>query len=320
MKRFAVLAGALLLALLTGTAPAHAAQTITENTATVAALNDVRTAGHYEFTPGGLHVWTDDATSQAKVALYYPADLDLDDVDAGSVSWTGSTPPPGVQLVVTAGGKTGILVGESVYGDQWWMSDGYCATFGCDALTITYQTSGGGSAHSATLAQWSAGLPGAKVTAVGFSLGSGVKGDGVLRSLTVADDTYTFAKSVETPPTTTVPPTSTPPTTTPDKPAEVYYEDCAEVRAAGKAPLFSASPGYRVGLDSDGDGVACEVLTGPTHTSAAPTDVPVVTDVRQQSLASTGASVEPALLVGGGALLLLLGIGLVVLVRRRRAG
>jgi hypothetical protein len=38
----------------------------------------------------------------------------------------------------------------------------------------------------------------------------------------------------------------------------VYYPNCAAVRAAGKAPLHRGDPGYRSGLDRDGDGVACE--------------------------------------------------------------
>ena len=38
----------------------------------------------------------------------------------------------------------------------------------------------------------------------------------------------------------------------------VYYENCAAVRKAGKAPLHRGDPGYRSGLDGDGDGVACE--------------------------------------------------------------
>ncbi|WP_298595339.1 excalibur calcium-binding domain-containing protein, partial [uncultured Rothia sp.] len=36
------------------------------------------------------------------------------------------------------------------------------------------------------------------------------------------------------------------------------YETCADARAAGAAPLHRGEPGYRPGLDSDGDGVACE--------------------------------------------------------------
>ncbi|CAL8899717.1 calcium-binding protein [Kocuria varians] len=39
---------------------------------------------------------------------------------------------------------------------------------------------------------------------------------------------------------------------------DVYYARCAEARAAGAAPLYAGSPGYRTGLDGDGDGAACE--------------------------------------------------------------
>jgi MFS family permease len=44
----------------------------------------------------------------------------------------------------------------------------------------------------------------------------------------------------------------------PAAPAAVYYANCAEVVAAGAAPLYSGSAGYRSGLDGDGDGVASE--------------------------------------------------------------
>ena len=40
--------------------------------------------------------------------------------------------------------------------------------------------------------------------------------------------------------------------------SSVYYETCADARAAGAAPLHRGDPGYRPGLDKDGDGVACE--------------------------------------------------------------
>ncbi|WP_314555755.1 excalibur calcium-binding domain-containing protein [uncultured Rothia sp.] len=40
--------------------------------------------------------------------------------------------------------------------------------------------------------------------------------------------------------------------------SDVYYKNCAEARAAGAAPLHRGEPGYRPGLDADGDGVACE--------------------------------------------------------------
>lgn len=40
--------------------------------------------------------------------------------------------------------------------------------------------------------------------------------------------------------------------------ATVTYASCAEVRAAGAAPLRKGEPGYSSRLDRDGDGVACE--------------------------------------------------------------
>ena len=42
------------------------------------------------------------------------------------------------------------------------------------------------------------------------------------------------------------------------RPAAVHYQNCAAVRAAGKAPLHRGDPGYRAGLDRDNDGLACE--------------------------------------------------------------
>jgi hypothetical protein len=37
-----------------------------------------------------------------------------------------------------------------------------------------------------------------------------------------------------------------------------YYPNCTAARAAGAAPIRVGDPGYRAGLDRDGDGVACE--------------------------------------------------------------
>lgn len=44
----------------------------------------------------------------------------------------------------------------------------------------------------------------------------------------------------------------------PPAPSNVYYPNCAAARAAGAAPIYRGQPGYRPGLDRDGDGVACE--------------------------------------------------------------
>lgn len=40
----------------------------------------------------------------------------------------------------------------------------------------------------------------------------------------------------------------------------VYYASCHDAWAAGKAPIHSGEPGYRAGLDGDGDGIACEPI------------------------------------------------------------
>jgi micrococcal nuclease len=38
----------------------------------------------------------------------------------------------------------------------------------------------------------------------------------------------------------------------------VYYENCSEVRAAGKAPIYPDDPGWQEKFDRDNDGVGCE--------------------------------------------------------------
>ncbi|MFC5649877.1 excalibur calcium-binding domain-containing protein [Paenibacillus solisilvae] len=43
-----------------------------------------------------------------------------------------------------------------------------------------------------------------------------------------------------------------------DTNTDVAYSSCADVIAAGKAPLHTGDPGYSFKLDRDKDGVACE--------------------------------------------------------------
>jgi hypothetical protein len=56
-------------------------------------------------------------------------------------------------------------------------------------------------------------------------------------------------------------PTGTPSATrtTTRKPTTVYYKSCEAALAAGAAPIQTGEPGYRSGLDPDGDGIACPV-------------------------------------------------------------
>jgi hypothetical protein len=54
-------------------------------------------------------------------------------------------------------------------------------------------------------------------------------------------------------------PSTTTPSPAPTQGSSVYYRNCAEACADGVAPIRRGQPGYRPGLDRDGDGVACEV-------------------------------------------------------------
>ncbi|MEU4801128.1 excalibur calcium-binding domain-containing protein [Actinosynnema sp. NPDC023587] len=62
-------------------------------------------------------------------------------------------------------------------------------------------------------------------------------------------------QTVAPPPRQTVAP---PRPVAPAPPPSAYYANCTDAKAAGAAPLYAGQPGYRAGLDRDGDGVACE--------------------------------------------------------------
>lgn len=41
-----------------------------------------------------------------------------------------------------------------------------------------------------------------------------------------------------------------------------WWPGCDNARAAGTTPIYVGEPGYREGLDGDGDGIACEPYRG----------------------------------------------------------
>jgi hypothetical protein len=161
-------------------------------------LSDTRATGHYEVVGTGLHIWTEGATSTDKVAEYVDTQAPLATAGEPSLEYTNTAGGlPGFQLVVdfdNNGTNDGILIGEpSVYGNDWWASNG-SAQFVKDGAPS--HTGGFGSANHGTLDQWRSAFPTAQVKAFGFSLGSGVKGDGVLNAINFAGTRYTFAKAV----------------------------------------------------------------------------------------------------------------------------
>ena len=197
----AVLAGVLAVGLTVAisTPAAAASATIYLPDGFVPALSDTRASGHYEVVGTALHIYTDKVadTSTEKVAEYVAAGVPLAAVGEPSLDYTRSFGiAPGFQLVVDFNGdgtNDGILVGETVYENDWWASNG-SAPFVKAGAPLT--TSGSGSAYHGTLDAWRALFPKAVVSAFGFSLGSGVYADGVLNALQFNGDRYTFAKSV----------------------------------------------------------------------------------------------------------------------------
>ena len=96
--KLAIPAAFIALGLVAAASPAHAV-TVKQirQSDFIAALKDTRSAGHFEFLSEGLHVWTDDATSNAKVAEYFPVAGALP--ATSKMQWFGTSPQPGVQIV-----------------------------------------------------------------------------------------------------------------------------------------------------------------------------------------------------------------------------
>lgn len=181
--------------------PAHAvtAGTISVPSDFVGALSDTRTTGSYEVVGTGLHIATTGSTSTDKVAEYVATDTTLATVGEPSLEYTNTTAAgiPGFQLVVDFDGNgslDGILIGEpGAYGNDWWLNN---AAKPFVKLGAPLHGGGYGSDNHGTLAQWRAAFPTATVKAFGFSLGSGVKGDGVLDAISFAGVRYTFVATV----------------------------------------------------------------------------------------------------------------------------
>ena len=160
-------------------------------------LSETKATGHNALVDGGLRIWTEGTTSTDKAAGYFPTNLPLAGLGTGtidaSLDYTATTgPEPGLQLVVdfdADGTLDGILVGEKVYGENWWLSNS--ATAAVKALA-PHTGGGNGSNWFGTAQEWLTAFPNAVVKAVGYSLGSGVLGDGVITKITLGCVEYTF--------------------------------------------------------------------------------------------------------------------------------
>ena len=167
------------------------------------AFGESRAFGHHEYVADGLHVWTEDdhaGLSTSKSAGYVAASFPLADAATTSIDFRSySGVRPSVQLAVDRDGNgtwDGYLVYEPwAYGDgNWWTSK---TGFGVPSNM--------GYASFGTIEAFVAANPAAKVIGVGYSLGSGVLGDAVIKKIVVGGATYTFglAPVVVTPPVVT---------------------------------------------------------------------------------------------------------------------
>jgi hypothetical protein len=113
---------------------------------------------------------------------------------------TTSGGAPGFQLVVdfdADGTIDGILIGEpGVYGNDWWLNNAAQQFVKDGAPSVqpggSRHLGSSGNPNHGLLDEWRTAFPDAVVTAFGFSLGSGVKGDGVLNAINFAGTRYTF--------------------------------------------------------------------------------------------------------------------------------
>lgn len=168
--------------------------------------SDTRATGHFALTPSGLHIWTEGTTSTDKSAGYTTTNFPLKNLGTTNMSDTisytaisGATAPSS-QLVIdfnNDGTPDGILVGEpgvASYGNNFWLSVSSAQAAQSQFAKDSAPHNGGGygSAWYGTAQEWLTAFPDATVKAIGYSLGSGVKGDFVITKLFAGCTNYTF--------------------------------------------------------------------------------------------------------------------------------
>lgn len=311
-------------------------------------MTETRATGHNDLVDGGLHVWTEGATSTDKAAGYYPAAFDLRDAGAGfGVIATGTgTAQPSLQLLTDLDGNgtpEGYLVSEPVYGaDTLWLSSNWTHL---DLTGAPATVNGGGTGLGGTANAWLAAFPDAKVYAIGYSLGSGVQGDWTITAITAGCHTYTFTRpdAPATPEPTTVTTytdwTGDEPTC--DEPSVEQTRTASTVTTTYAAPEWANGAWVEDTTGTAGEPVVttetrtvtyqgddCAVVIPPTPTPT-PTVTPTVTPkptphvttpaaVDDGELAATGGSGISPWALSSGALAVALGAGLVLLEAGRR--
>lgn len=154
----------------------------------------VGTQGHYELVDNGLHIWTESNTGQDVVEASTDLVVPFSSITSAGINYTPNSGayPPGVFVWLDTdsdGNWDGAIIYEPVYGGNWWLSN---ASLQHMRTNAPHTGGGSGSPYYGTLAEWSAAYPNAQTLWVGFTLGSGVQGDGVVHSMYFGCHVYTF--------------------------------------------------------------------------------------------------------------------------------
>ncbi len=159
-----------------------------------------RSGGHHEYVASGLRIYTDAADYDGKSAGYVATDLNLEDVGTPVLNFTNTSggAEPGINLsLIVDGVWQGNLVKEPLF-SQWWLGK---AVAGMPAGPNPGYQKAYGSIDDFLFAYGQLGYTGAevKIVAIGYSLGSGAKGDGILTSITAGCVNYTFGSETVAP-------------------------------------------------------------------------------------------------------------------------
>ena len=158
-------------------------------------LSDTLGAATVEFTGAGLHVAT--ADNAAHAAEHWALDAPMP--SSVTMNWSGTAIKPGTHIMFDVdntfgnGNDFNVLVGETVYGGDFWYTGG-TGRAALRGFTCPSTAGGSGSDCHGTLSQWQATISSGHMYAAGFSLGTGAVGDGYITGMTYGSTQFDFTR------------------------------------------------------------------------------------------------------------------------------
>jgi Bacterial Ig-like domain (group 3)/Domain of unknown function (DUF4214) len=147
--------------------------------------------GHHEYTENGLRIWTDlpDLTLDKSAGLV-TTDFALDAAGVPAMEYVSTSgEQPGINMVLYVNGAwKGTLVKEPLF-DDWWINK---TILGLPAGPNPGYQKAYGTLSEIVRAYALNGVTDVRIKAVGYSLGSGAVGDGIITSITAGCAQYTF--------------------------------------------------------------------------------------------------------------------------------